>query len=853
MKDSQRHLRPHSLGIIVLALFLAASLALGYGVAFAGKAHAATYTPPPSDRADTLIDSSWRFHLGDVSGAQNPSFDDASWGGVTLPHTWNAIDGQDGGSNYYRGIGWYRLHQTIPSADAGKQIFLQFDGADLVTDVYVNGTLLGEHQGGYAAFRYNATAALTIGGDNVIAVKVNNASNADIAPLSADFTFFGGLYRDVHLIVTDSVHMRMLDYGTSGLFVRQTNVSAAAANLQVTTEVWNDGGTPQNVTLNAVIVDGSNTTVQTLTATQSVAAHSGYTFVQTTTISNPHLWDGQRDPYLYHVYAQVQTGATVNDLVAEPLGLRSYAIDVNNGFFLNGHYLDLHGVNFHQDRINQGWAVTNAELDQDFNLAASMGSTALRMAHYQHAGRIYDDADGQGMVMWAEIPLVNGITNSANFTSNAEQQLTELIRQNYNHPSIIFWSISNEITNSGGPDSNTLLGDLNTVAKQQDPDRITTLADDSGPADATSKHTDTVGYNRYYGWYNGQATGLDGFLSSTHTNHPTMSFAISEYGAGGSIYQHQDNPPQTSPTSYFHPEEYQATLHEVSWQALASKPYVWGKFIWNMYDFASDGRNEGDTAGRNDKGLCTYDRVTCKDAFYWYKANWTTAPFVYLTDRRYTNRTTPTTDVKIYANTSSVTLTVNGVSQGARSSNNHIFLWTGVTLQAGSNAVSVSSTQGGTTYTDSATWNYSPNVRVNAGARLPYTDTSGKFYDVDHYYSGGTNGATSATIAGSPEQAEYQTYRSGSSFTYTIPAVNGSYIMYLKFMEPTKTGTGQRVFSVAANGATVISNLDIYAQVGKNTALQQQFPITVTNGIVTLSFTASTDSALVNAISLVHQ
>jgi beta-galactosidase len=665
------------------------------------SAQEATYSPPASNRVDTLIDAGWKFNKGDVSGAQTSTFNDSGWSGVTLPHTWNNIDGENGG-NYYRGISWYRLHYTVPAAYAGRRFYLQFDGASLVTDVYVNGTYLGEHQGGYATFRFDATAALKVGSDNVIAVKVNNAYSTDIAPLNGDFTVFGGLYRNVHLVVTDNVHMRMTDYGSSGLFVRQTNVSSASANLSATVEAWNDSGTSQAVTVRTIIVDASNTVVQTLSSTQTVAAHMGAQFVQTTTIAHPHLWDGQRDPYLYHVYAQVQVGSSVKDVVSVPLGIRSYSIDPNKGFFLNGHYLDLHGVNYHQDHIDEGWAVSNAQVDQDFSLMIAMGVNVIRTSHYQHSPRFYDNADTHGIVVWSEQPIINGILTTTAFTQNAEQQLTEMIRQNYNHPSIIFWSIANEVGNDSA--TQTLLQALNTVAHAQDPDRITTLADDTGTFDNVANHTNTVGYNRYYGWYTGSYNDWGSVLTGIHQSYPTRSFAISEYGAGASIFQHEANPTQPVPASTLHPEEWQALVHEAAWQAMASRPYVWGKFVWVMFDFSSAGRNEGDHPGRNDKGLCTYDRKTPKDAYYWYKANWTTSPFVYITDRRFVIRTTATTNIKVYANTSSVTLTVNGVSLGTKTSTNHIFIWSNVALQVGNNTVKAVSTQGGNTYTDTVTW-----------------------------------------------------------------------------------------------------------------------------------------------------
>jgi beta-galactosidase len=408
--------RSHTPGTMLLTFAMLGSLlpsVWGFFVTPGQRLAPTSFTPPASHRVDTLLNTApWKFHLGDVAGAQNPSFDDSSWTGIQLPHTWNNLDGQDGGSNYARGIGWYRAHYTVSSSYSGRRLYLQFDGADTITDVYVNGIHLGQHIGGYATFRFDATSALVIGGDNVIAVEVNNAYNADVAPLSADYTFFGGLYRSVHLVAVDTIHIRMTDYGSSGVFLNQTNVSASSANLQVTAETFNDGNAAQNVTLNSVIVDASNNVVQTLTSTQSLAAHGGYDFVQNTTIANPHLWDGRSNPYLYHVYVEVQTGSTVTDLVVQPLGFRFYHLDPNQGFFLNGHSLDLHGVNMHQDRQNEGWAISDAELDQDFSFVMEIGATAVRMAHYQHAQHIYDLADQNGIVIWAEIPLINSITNS---------------------------------------------------------------------------------------------------------------------------------------------------------------------------------------------------------------------------------------------------------------------------------------------------------------------------------------------------------------------------------------------------------------------------------------------------------
>ncbi len=661
---------------------------------------AATYTPPASHRADINLNGTWKFIRSDVSGAQNVGFDDSAWSSVTVPHTWNNLDGEDGGGNYYRGIGWYRRHYTISSASySGRKFFLQFNGSNLVTDVYFNGTYLGQHQGGYAIFRFEITNYVKLDADNLIAVKVNNAFNADVPPLDADYTFFGGLYRGVHLIVTDKLGVRMLDYGSPGVYLKQTNVSATSANLQVTTRVWNSNTASKSVMVNAVIVDAANNIVQTLSSTQTMAAGTGLDFVQSTTISNPHLWNSQADPYLYHVYVEIYDTGTVVDLVSQPLGFRFYRIDPNNGFFLNGKYLDLHGVDKHQDRLDKGWAISDADVDEDMSLIQEMGANAIRLSHYQHAQRVYDDADKSGLILWSEIPLIDYITNSTAFTNNARQQLIELIRQNYNHPSILFWGIENEILLKPGPDPNPLLTQLNDLAHSEDPTRLTTVASYGPESDASNWHTDLTDFNRYFGWYTGSYNDFAGWADNVHATYPTKDLGVSEYGAGASINFHS-----LTPKSQDHTEEYQNLFHEAHWQAMKVRPFLWSKFIWNMFDFASDGRNEGDTPGRNDKGLVTYNRKTKKDAFYWYKANWSSSPFVYITSRRFNPRTSATTSIKIYSNTSSVQLILNGVSLGSKTSSNHIFQWSNITLQNGSNTVQAIGILNGTTYTDSITW-----------------------------------------------------------------------------------------------------------------------------------------------------
>ncbi len=676
------------------------SITVGNGEAGVGLSITQGYSPPVSPRTDISLDTGWKFNRSDISGAAAPSFDDSGWSTVAVPHTWNAQDGQNGGSNYYRGIGWYRRHFTISADQAGRRYYLQFDGSNIVTNVFVNGTGVGAHSGGFAAFRFDITQYVHVGADNIIAVKVNNASNADIPPLSGDFTFFGGLYRGVHLFAVDSLQFRMLDYGSSGVYLKQSLVSETSANLEITAKSFNNYGSAKSVTLETTIVDATGNVVDTLSTTHTIPAGTGYDFVQTTTIDHPHLWNGLTDPYLYKVYLSLKDGATVTDSVSQPLGLRYFRVDASRGFFLNGRYLDLHGVNRHQDRLNLGWAIGNAQHLEDFQLIEEMGATAIRLAHYQHAQYFYDLCDTNGMIVWAEIPLINSITESTAFYANAKQQLTELIRQNYNHPAICFWSIANEITLAAGPDTNNLLTQLETLASTEDPTRLTTIGSNAWDGSPVNWHTDLVDFNKYYGWYYGGFSDFAGWADGIHASYPAKCIGVSEYGAGSGLSLHS-----LAPTEGDHTEEYQNLFHEAHWLAMKTRPFLWSKFVWNMFDFAADARNEGDTPGRNDKGLVSFDRRIKKDAYFWYKANWSTAPMVYITSRRFTQRTSRSTPIKVYANCDSVELRINGVSKGVHNATgDRIFTWTGMTLAGGANTIEVIGTKSGVLCSDTVTW-----------------------------------------------------------------------------------------------------------------------------------------------------
>jgi beta-galactosidase len=396
-------------------------------------------------------------------------------------------------------------------------------------------------------------------------------------------------------------------------------------------------------------------------------------------------------------------GGVSIDGVSEPLGIRSFAVDRERGFFLNGTPYPLRGVNKHQDRPGKGWAISEADMAEDYSLMAEMGVTAIRMAHYQHPVREYELADSLGMILWTEIPVVNSITANGAFTDNAVQQLRELIRQNINHPSVVFWGIANEITLRPGPDPQPLMRHLAAEAKRQDPSRLTAIASAAGDNHPTNWNTDVAGFNKYFGWYVDSLKDFAPWVDRLHRERtkPSERIGVTEYGAGASIRFHAD-----TLRIMDHTEEYQSLYHEVYWNAMSERPFIWGTFVWNMFDFAVDSRKEGDTPGRNDKGLVTFDRKVRKDAFFWYKANWTAAPMAYIASRRFTPRPVSPVTVTVYTNLEQAELEVNGRSLGIRPAEHHTVRWDHVPLARGKNRVEVKGVSGFETVGDSVVWDH---------------------------------------------------------------------------------------------------------------------------------------------------
>ncbi len=676
-----------------------------------------TCTHSFAQRQTVELPDGWKFIKHDAAPDATVSDE---WQPVHVPHCWNALDGQNGKAadpgvkgGYYRGPAWYERALEIPADWKGKRVFIRFGAAFLMADVYLNGEHLGQHRGGFAAFCYELTPHLRFGAYNELRVRLDNARNEEIAPLSADFTMEGGLYRPVSLLVTGQECITPLDFGGPGVYATPTNVSANGADVEVETklEPYNGpvpGGLPSEVRVEIRDAQG-NRVSQGGSVLQQQGLHPGIntSVKQRFHLDHPHLWNGIKDPYTYTVNVRLTRNGAVLDEVNQPLGFRTVEIDQEKGFLLNGQPYKIYGVNRHQEKRNQGWALSDADQDADFQTIREMGATAVRLAHYQQAGHVHDLCDKNGILLWQEIPLVNEIGPSDAFADNAKQQLTEMIRQCSNHPSIMTWSMFNELYNAKTPPVEPLVTTLLALAHELDPTRTP-----GGVSCRTDKpdldHLPAwIGFNTYPGWY---GKNPDQFPQEVKRAFDAAGgnrrIAITEYGAGANPAQHQEGKlVQAKPGGSFHPEEWQAHVHERAWALMKDDPHLWGTFVWAMFDFASDGRNEGSNPGVNDKGLVTEDRKIKKDAFYFYKANWNPEPMVYLTSRRSTPRTEAQTEVKAYSNGGEVTLTVNGQTVGAAKPDDvHICHWPNVTLKPGKNQVEVVARANGKELRDGCEW-----------------------------------------------------------------------------------------------------------------------------------------------------
>ena len=597
------------------------------------------------------INRGWQFYkdCGDISLEKSGEC-------VDLPHTWNAADGQDGGNDYFRGKCVYKKNLKLSDLPKGEKYYIEIDGANSSAEVFVNGVNVTHHDGGYSTFRKEISDYLEK--KNEIAIVVDNSPSDSVYPQMADFTFYGGLYRDVRIIAVPKTHFELDYYGGPGLKVTP-KVSNGDAEVKIEAFVTNMQGDDK---LSFEILDADGALV-----VESILAAGEANFK----IEKAHLWNGRQNPYLYKARVSILRNGEKIDTVSTSFGCRSFRVDSNGGFVLNGNRYCLRGVSRHQDYKGIGNALLPEHHEEDMRLILELGATSVRLAHYQHSQYFYDLCDREGIVVWAEIPYISSHLENGN--ENAENQLRELIVQCYNHPSIIIWGLSNEITMTGSSvgmfENHKKLNDL---AHELDPTRLTAIACVSMcDIDEPYVHiTDLVAYNHYFGWYGGETDMNGPWFDNFHSKYPNKPIGVSEYGCEGLNY-HSSKPMQGDYT-----EEYQAYYHEELIKQLYTRNYIFATYVWNMFDFGADARSEGGEHGINHKGLVSFDRKYKKDAFYAYKAWLSDEPFVHIAGKRYVDRVESETKITVYSNCDEVELFANGVSQGKQKSQNHFFYFT---------------------------------------------------------------------------------------------------------------------------------------------------------------------------------
>ena len=586
------------------------------------------------------------------------------WNFVNLPHCYNAIDGQDGDADYFRGTAYYakKLDKLdLPTAD---RYYLEVNGANSSASLYWNGEKLATHHGGYSTWRVDVTDAMQA--NNLVVLEVDNSPNQQVYPQNADFTFYGGVYRDVNLICVSESHFDLMYYGSPGIKVTPI-MDGENANVEVEVFVR---GMKEGQYFQYTIVDAEGNAVANEVSTEPVFRCC---------MENVHKWHGRIDPYLYTAEVNLVEGKEILDNVSARFGCRSFEIDPDRGFILNGEEYPLRGVSRHQDRWGLGNALLPEHHTEDIDLICEVGATTIRLAHYQHAQFFYDLCDERGLVLWAEIPYIT--THMDDGVENTRTQMTELIVQNYNHPSIVVWGLSNEINAGTDADAQIIPNHhmLNDLCHEMDKTRLTTMAcvSTAPPHNPYVSIPDTVSYNHYFGWYGGELEDYGPWFDKFHAEHPGLPIGVSEYGCEALNWHN------SKPDAGDYSEEYQALYHESLIRQLFSRKYLWATHVWNMFDFGADGRNEGGENGQNHKGLVTFDRKYKKDSFYAYKAWLNPEPMVHICGKRYIDRVEDVTKVTVYSNQPSVELFANGVSLGVKEAEDHFFYFdvpnTGIT------------------------------------------------------------------------------------------------------------------------------------------------------------------------------
>lgn len=652
----------------------------------------------------------WSFKRGPFPSdpVRYEDYMDKPWDIVDVPHTWNAADMQTKANSFYEGPAYYRKSLDYDESMSGKRVFIRFEGVGAVAKLYVNRQYVGIHKGAYSAFAFEI-GNLLVEGSNEIFLIADNSSREDVIPVNHSlFGVYGGIYRPVQLIITDECNITVTDNASPGIYITQKNVSARSADICVKVKLDNGSLHPRSLTLENAIYDDGGKQIATHRQSLILSPQGTKEYSSDMKINRPHLWHGRKDPYLYKVVTRLISENEVIDEVVQPLGVRKIEIKAADGLYLNGEKYPMYGVTRHQDWEGLGSALTNKEHDFDLEQIMEIGATTVRFAHYQQSDYIYSKCDTLGLIVWAEIPFVNKVTGYEG--DNARSQLRELIRQSFNHPSIYVWGLHNEVYR---PNEYTasLTRELHDLAKTEDPDRYTVSVNGYGHADhPVNLNADIQGMNRYFGWYERKLQDIEPWVKGLEENYPWQILMLTEYGADANV-EHQteyleDHLNWTHP---FYPETFQTKTHEYHWSVIRDHPYIIASYLWNMFDFACPMWSRGGVEARNMKGMITFDRKIRKDSFYWYKANWSESPVLYLTQRRNTDRERKVTSITVYSNVGQPAVTLNGRElSGIRQGYTDVhYIIDDVMLDDGLNVIKAEVSKDGEVFTDTVEWNYS--------------------------------------------------------------------------------------------------------------------------------------------------
>ncbi len=840
-----------------------------------------------ASREKISLNEGWRFLPEGIAFGQNKTLvDDTTWEKVSIPHTWNAFDPYDDEKSYRRGISWYRKNIRLTPEDLkNKRAFLHFEAANQVADVYVNGIQVGRHKGGYTGFTFEITKAIDLEAETqLIAVMVNNAHDAMIAPLAIGYTLYGGIYRDVWLITTNETHFDLEDYSSQGVFIKTPEVSKEKATVSITGNIVNQSTDTNTLQVESIIYDDKDNVVASTASDLSVSKEEKGSYTHALEINAPRLWSPD-DPYLYKVHSLIKKNGVVIDKIVNPLGCRWFSVDENKGFFLNGEHLSLRGTTRHQDMLDKGSALSNEDHRRDMQIVKDMGCNFIRISHYPQDPEVLRAADELGLIAWEEIPLVDYMTIDQEFLDNSKHMLLEMIHQHYNHPSVVLWGSMNEIFLWGNNEDRIkrqtdsvymrnvakFAKELNDLIEKEDPTRLSTIAMHGG-----SKDYDAVGiedtpqvssYNIYAGWYGGTFDGFGRFFDNIHKRKPKQKIFVSEYGAGGDLRLNSEKPIRFDFTG-----QYQRMFHEAHLKQINERDYFIGTSIWNEFDF-SQPHVGGPIPHLNQKGMFTWDRKP-KDVYYLYKANWNKEPMVHIAEKDWQKRAiankTKTYDITIYTNLTSVELYVNSKRVGKKPSGDlNKIVWK-VKLKEGKNTLRAVGSSNGKRIEDFTTIELvkytndaeqmGTNFAINVGSNAQYLDAADKVWIQDQRFDGkyGHKGIDTIQtllnrkhiIRNSKHDPMYYTFLDDVK-NYKLNVENGFYAVTMYFIENNKDASvGQRIFDVALNDKTYIKDLDLMEQVGFCYGLEKTVELEVTDNEISIDFKAQKGKAVLSGLEV---